>query len=1130
MTRSTPEPAPEPDAPLPPAAESVWLRLTGAPAAGRSGDAGRPLERKDAGWLALLQAEGAVPRTRLAAWLWPEASEKAAAGNLRQRIFRLRRAFGHALVQAGERVVLLPGVVADLDDAHGELLAGCDYGDCPEMAHWLQQQRERRRAQRLDRHAAAAAQHEAAGALVAALAEVQAMLQLEPLSEHAGRWLMRLHYLRGDRAAALAAFERLEQRLKDELGTPPGAETLALLATVERAVPPGPVPGPRGVPASLRRPPRLVGRDDELAALQRTWAAERVFILVGEAGMGKTRLLAELAGRRGARCLHVAARPGDAGVPFALLSRLLRLLLERCGAPADESTRRGLARVLPELLDAGDGAALGGDGQRLQLQRAAETLLRRAAAAGSDELLLDDLHFADAASLELLQAVVPAEPPLPLRWGLARRPGEGGAALHEALLEAQRLHEQPLQPLDEAAMRQLVDSLGVPGLDAAALAGPLVRHTGGNPLFALETLKDHVLAGVPDGGLPQPASVGALIERRLKTLSAPALALARVAAIAGVDFGIELAEAVLQQPALALVDAWAELQAAQVLAGEAFAHDLVADATLRGVPEAIARHVHAAVAGWLQRRGGEPARRAEHWEAAGHPVEAATAFEQAAERARGAGRLVDALALRRRAAAAWQAAGDRAARWRCQAQGVEACLFVEGVGAAMALAQALADEAGDERERIAGAEALGLVHLMAGRFADCDAVVTPALALAERLGQPALALDALRQWSLARSQLGHAPEAIDRLRQAAALYDSAGTLRQRYEHRSSLAYALNEAGRITACKAALREAIALAREAGDLAEVASSLSNLAIAESASGHVGDGLALARDVGALHHQLGVDSGPHALVHGMNIGVLATQVGDYNLALQWLETAPERLAPLGPMWRSNAENHLAVLWLALGQWHRAERLLHNDGGAATIAVRARRDMLLARLARWRGQPDPVHRAALERDAAELAKNTRARSMFGLQLELSHWLPPDEALALVREAGREADAAGQQGFVLHAAMRELALLWPRVVPGGPGAVDVAARVAVLQQQLDGHDAHLVPSDAYRPEPWVLSATVHAAAGRTEAARALAARARAWIDACAAERLPAGLRRVYLDTHPVHVALRALEASGTGS
>ena len=89
---------------------------------------------------------------------------------------------------------------------------------------------------------------------------------------------------------------------------------------------------------------------------------------------------------------------------------------------------------------------------------------------------------------------------------------------------------------------------------------------------------------------------------------------------------------------------------------------------------------------------------------------------------------------------------------------------------------------------------------------------------------------------------------------------------------------------------------------------------------------------------------------------------------------------------------------------------------------------------------------------------------------------------------------------------------------------------MAVLQQQLDGHDAHLVPSDAYRPEPWVLSATVHAAAGRTEAARALAARARAWIDACAAERLPAGLRRVYLDTHPVHVALRALEASGTGS
>ena len=103
-----------------------------------------------------------------------------------------------------------------------------------------------------------------------ALSHAQELLALEPLSEAAHRRVMRLHYLRGDRAAALLAFDRCEQVLKDEVGAKPSADTLALLATIEQsAASPGSgvslLPGgARTVPASVQRPPRLIGREQRL--------------------------------------------------------------------------------------------------------------------------------------------------------------------------------------------------------------------------------------------------------------------------------------------------------------------------------------------------------------------------------------------------------------------------------------------------------------------------------------------------------------------------------------------------------------------------------------------------------------------------------------------------------------------------------------------------------------------------------------------------------------------------------------------------------------------------------------------------------------------------------------------------
>ena len=74
-------------------------------------------------------------------------------------------------------------------------------------------------------------------------------------------------------------------------------------------------------------------------------------------------------------------------------------------------------------------------------------------------------------------------------------------------------------------MARLLLSLALPGLEAPAWAARLQRHTGGNPLFILETLKQLQPGDLAAGRMPRSATVGALIDRRLKALSADALAL-----------------------------------------------------------------------------------------------------------------------------------------------------------------------------------------------------------------------------------------------------------------------------------------------------------------------------------------------------------------------------------------------------------------------------------------------------------------------------------------------------------------------------------------------------------------------------------------------------------------------------
>jgi DNA-binding SARP family transcriptional activator len=692
------------------------------------------LERKAAGLLAYLAMHGESARNTLAALLWPDAEPDGARNNLRQTLFKLRRAADRDLIVGATHLRVAPEVAVDAMESlppDGQLLEGCEYADCPEFADWLDAERTRLDRLRLDAAAANAAALENAGQLDAALRVAEDVVRRRPLEELGHRRVIRLHYLRGDRAAALAAYEQCVERLRRELDVSPSEETRALAASIETGLAAMPKPARAVVPVTLLRPPRLIGRERELDALDRAWQEERAFVVVGEPGLGKSRVLAEFAADRHG-ILVTAARPGDSAIPYASLARILRSAIERIPMLVDGASRDELSRLLPEL---GSGRGRSMEGRRLDLQRALVTLLSAAIAWGVSAVIVDDLHFADEASVEMLQSLAVADGLDRLCWGFAQRPAEGGQAarsLREALGEASALVEVALTPLDAAQMAKLVDCLAIPGLEGELVAEQLVKFTGGNPLFALETLKDALAAGASqaqlrEGRLPRPLNVGALIDRRLRQLSPGALALARVAAIAGPDFGAELAAHVLQTNELALADAWNELEAGQVLKGAAFAHDLVFESALRSVPAPIAQQTHRRIALFLETRGGEPARLAEHWTAAGEAARAVPHFKAAAVRAEAAARFGEARSLLERAIAITEAARLKSATLELQFLLVELLKDIGAPGETLAVIERMRGNVGtaDERMRLTRSEAEALAYL--GKYPEAEATARRAL-------------------------------------------------------------------------------------------------------------------------------------------------------------------------------------------------------------------------------------------------------------------------------------------------------------------------------------------------------------------------------------------------------------------
>lgn len=1048
---------------MPAPAPPPRLRLTGEGACLPGDGRTLALESKDALLLAYLAIEGPSPRAALASMLWPEVEPKRARANLRQRLFRLRKVVGFDLLEGHVVAHLRADVQTDLgvcDAGPGELLTGVDEVDAGGLVEWLDTTRAQRHAAHCERLAGEAARLEDAGSLAAALHIAQRFVDADPTSEHGHRRLMRLHYLRGDRAAALAAFDRCCDVLQRVLGVAPEPETEALRARIESLTLPAATSPLRPLPVSVLRPPQLIGRALELGVLRQSWQSQRLCTVIGEAGLGKSRLLAAFVELRPA-AVYVASRPGDAGVPFSTLARLLRAVVQQAdpGTPLAllPGVRQEIARVLPEL---GDGPARPGESQRFVLQRAIRTLL--ANVHGVEGLVIDDLHFADPTSLDMLQALIdsPGEGRTPLRWVLAYRPAEAGSglrALHNALLDIALPARVMLTPLDEPQIASFIDSLALAEVQGAVLAPMLLRRTGGNPLFMLETLKqawsDGSLAGLATGAaMPRPETVQQLIERRLSQLSLAALTLARVAAVASADFSIELAEHVLEQPGMQLASAWSELESAQVLRDGSFAHDLVFEATLASVPGEIARHTHAAVARWLELHSGEPERTAAHWIAAGDGERAIAPLRLAARRSTERTCMAEARACLEHAATLCAAAQRDADEFAVLFELHQNYIADDPGASHEQLVERMRALAANETEQL---DASWARHNLR-RFRQTTSPITELeadVARAEQLGDERVLIAFVTMLVSGYLVLGRPDEAWARMQRHQPLLERSAQRGELPDFHGHLAIIFSEQDRYDEALGHVVRAAALSREAGDTAEVMVLMCNQTRMLRMQGRMVAAQELFERIDRWHAASAPN--PRAwLVSRVGASEVLRELGRYGEAMQALDQPVDQMHQhLGPLYAA-ALLARAKVWLALGQHARARQTLDqlgDDPAALPDWLRAQCGLLAAQVAaRIRGggggdRPGDQERAMLEAAAESAPRHLRRASWFECELQRAAWLDPGTGASLAESIQMIATHHGMVGYAQQARLCEAA---QRLASGQIDAALRAVRQAQASQQ----------------------------------------------------------------------------------
>jgi len=595
------------------------------------------------GFLAL--HPGPQPRAQVAAALWADMPEDAARASLRTALWSLRRAWESAadglLTVTRSSVGFAPQrlwVDALEDDrGDGQLLPGVDDS-------WSVTERvdlHRRRLALLDDEVTAA---DADGRLTDAIAGARRRCALAPLDEPAHRRLISLLTVGGDLAGATEAGRDFARLLRDELGVVPSAATRAVHAAART----GRTPPQR---------PQLFGRATEVTALQEQWriaanGAGRVVVLTGEAGIGKSSLLAELGHRVGAAGGRRAIGAGiDVGgeTPFATWLELARKLVGTVAVPGPTAGWPAELNRLSGTL----GARLGRSGPpsvvaspELERLRVFDSVLSLVEWSCSDRPLLiavDDVHRTDTVSLRLTAHVGRRIGALPVLMVLTRRDRPSNPAVDALLadLVAKRVPvtELDLSPIADVAVVAIARRIAGRMLDDGLLER-VIAAAEGNPLLAEETARSAATGGVTAPNLRT------AVRASVRGLASPARDLTQLLAVAGRPLQptetAALGIAGVEQAIDAAVETGLVVDGPD---GLGFRHAMLREAVYADLDGT--RTLHHRFARAID--GGDPAELAHHLALSGQPGGAAASWAAAAAHARSVGALPEAADFLRRA-------------------------------------------------------------------------------------------------------------------------------------------------------------------------------------------------------------------------------------------------------------------------------------------------------------------------------------------------------------------------------------------------------------------------------------------------------------------------------------------------
>jgi DNA-binding SARP family transcriptional activator len=762
--------------------------------------------------------------------------------------------------------------------------------------------------------------------------ELEALVKEHPLRERLRGQLLLALYRSARQVEALAAYQETRRALVDELGIEPGKflrelhqailrqdPALDLATAAEPAVEP-----PRGV---------FVGREDELAellaGLDDAYAGRgRLFLLVGEPGIGKSRLADELiahARARGARILVGRCWEAGGAPAYWPWVQSLRAYVRTSDTAALRSQlgagAADVAQIVPELRqhfpdspdlpDLPEPTSLESEGARFRLFDATAEFLRNASESRPILLVLDDLHAADVPSLLLLQFVV-------------RELGSTRMLVLGAYRDVDPIPGQPLTGiLAELAREPVTRRLGLGGLSgqnvaeyvdltASELASPelvaaLHEETEGNPLFVGETVRLLALEGLqPESTgtrVAIPQSVRDVIARRFTHLSEECNRVLVLASVLGREFALAAlahVSAVSQDDLLEPLDeAMAARVVSDVLGGPGrlrFAHVLMRDTLYEGITTARRVRLHRQALRALEALyGDEPG---PHLAELAHHAVAGNEFDKGLRYA--------------------QRAGDRAVATLAYE---EAARQYETALKALDLVRR-----SDELTRCELLLSLGEAEIRAGNSSAAKKAFFDSADIARRLGLP-------RQ--LARAAGGYAREDMylragddDRLvplleEGLAMLGEEEVELRTRLLAR--LAGALRDEPSRDRRDTLSREAVELARRTGNPAALAYALDGRCAAIVAPDTVAECLALATELREVAERIGdTERVVHGHLHWLVGQVVVGDVSELDAGLDALSRIADELRQPAQLWEVHAGR--AMLALAAGRLAEGEELVRR------------------------------------------------------------------------------------------------------------------------------------------------------------------------------------------------------------